>query len=709
MTRLFRSSLRSRLLLLVLLALLPALALILVTAWEQRQLAAVDAQESALRLSRLAASNQERLIEGARSLLIGLAQVPAAQPGKAGPCGPLLADLRKRFPVYVNLSMAGPTGDITCSAVPLRAAVNVADQSYFLRARATHDFVVSGYVLEPVTGSPALILAWPALGPTGEVRSVLFASLDLGWIHQLAERARLPLGSSFVVTDASGIVLAGYPESERSVGQPMPESEVTQAIRAQQSEAKITVESLNGRNARLFAFTAVGGGPPADRLYVSVGISRAMVFTEADRTLVRNLLSLGLVGAVALGVAAIVGHLLIIRRLRDVVRTAELVRAGDLSARAEVDGTDEIAVMGRAFNNMAERLSAMVKAEQETREGLAERVNELDHINRLGELLHACFTLQEAYAVLERELRELFRGEAGAVFACSASRNLIESVARWGANPQNSAGVFAMEECWALRSGRAHVVDDTRSGPLCTHLPSPPPGAYLCTPLVAQGDALGVLHVAFFARGRLAGVPLTEAKRRLADAVGEQVALGLANVKLREVLRSQSIRDPLTGLFNRRYMEETLEREVRRAQRAVRPMAVLMLDLDHFKRVNDEFGHDAGDALLRELGNLLLRNLRREDVACRYGGEEFVLVLPEASLADGERRAEELRDEIKRLRVSDKGRLLGPLTASFGMAAYPEHGLAGNLLLRAADTALYRAKREGRDRVVIAVPAEVPR
>jgi len=709
MTRLFRSSLRSRLLLLVLLALLPALALILVTAWEQRQLAAVDAQESALRLSRLAASNQERLIEGARSLLIGLAQVPAAQPGKAGPCGPLLTDLRKRFPVYVNLSMAGPTGDITCSAVPLRAAVNVADQSYFLRARATHDFVVSGYVLEPVTGSPAVILAWPALGPTGEVRSVLFASLDLGWIHQLAERARLPLGSSFVVTDASGIVLAGYPESERSVGQPMPESEVTQAIRAQQSEAKITVESLNGRNARLFAFTAVGGGPPADRLYVSVGISRAMVFTEADRTLVRNLLSLGLVGAVALGVAAIVGHLLIIRRLRDVVRTAELVRAGDLSARAEVDGTDEIAVMGRAFNNMAERLSAMVKAEQETREGLAERVNELDHINRLGELLHACFTLQEAYAVLERELRELFRGESGAVFACSASRNLIESVARWGANPQNSAGVFAMEECWALRSGRAHVVDDTRSGPLCTHLPSPPPGAYLCTPLVAQGDALGVLHVAFFARGRLAGAPLTEAKRRLADAVGEQVALGLANVKLREVLRSQSIRDPLTGLFNRRYMEETLEREVRRAQRAVRPMAVLMLDLDHFKRVNDEFGHDAGDALLRELGNLLLRNLRREDVACRYGGEEFVLVLPEASLADGERRAEELRDEIKRLRVSDKGRLLGPITASFGMAGYPEHGLAGNLLLRAADTALYRAKREGRDRVVIAVPAEVPR
>jgi diguanylate cyclase (GGDEF)-like protein len=350
----------------------------------------------------------------------------------------------------------------------------------------------------------------------------------------------------------------------------------------------------------------------------------------------------------------------------------------------------------------------MVKAEQETRDGLAERVNELDHINRLGELLQACVTLPEAYAVVERELRELFRGEAGAVFACSSSRNLIEAVARWGPAPQNSAGVFAIEECWALRSGRAHVVEDTRSGPVCTHLPTPPPGAYLCTPLVAQGDALGVLYVGFLARGRLAPVPLTEAKRRLAAAVGEQVALGLANVKLREVLRSQSIRDPLTGLFNRRYMEETLEREVRRAQRAGRPMAVLMLDLDHFKRVNDDSGHDAGDALLRELGTLLIRNLRREDVACRYGGEEFVLVLPEASLEDAERRAEELREEIKRLRVSDKGRLLGPLTASFGLAAYPEHGLAGDMLLRAADTALYRAKREGRDRVMVAVAADVP-
>jgi len=265
---------------------------------------------------------------------------------------------------------------------------------------------VSGYVVEPVTGRPALILAWPALGPTGEVRSVLFASLDLGGIHSLAERARLPVGSTFIVTDASGVVLARYPESDRWIGQPMPEQPIAQAIRGQQSEGRATVEGFDGIT-RLFAFTPVGGLPPADRLHIAVGISREEAFTEADRTLVRNLLSLGLVGMVALGMAAIIGHILIIRRLREVMRTAEIVRAGDLSARVDVGGNDEIAVMGHAFNAMAERLAAMVKAEQETRDGLAERVTELDLINRLGELMQACLTVQEAYAVIERILKEL--------------------------------------------------------------------------------------------------------------------------------------------------------------------------------------------------------------------------------------------------------------------------------------------------------------
>ena len=709
MTRIFRSSLRSRLLLLVLLALLPAFVLILVTAWEQRQLAAMEAQESALRVARAAASNQERLIEGARSLLIGISQVPAGPPpGSPRGCGTLLPDLRRRFPIYVNLSEATAGGDLTCSAQPLRGLISVADQPYFLRAKATHDVVVSGYVVEPVTGRPALTVAWPALGPTGELRRVFFASVDLGGILSFAERARLPSNSIFVVADAGGMVLARHPESERWVGQPLPEQAIAQAIRAQQSEGRVTVDGVDGIT-RLFAFTPVGGLPPADRLYFAVGISREEVFTEADRSLVRNLLSLGLVGAVALGMAAIIGHILIIRRLREVVRTAEIVRAGDLSARADVGGNDEIALMGSAFNAMAERLASMVKAEQETRDGLAERVNELDLTNRLGELLQACLTVQEAYAVIERILKELFRGDSGAVFMCSSSRNLIEVVARWGPTPQSTAGVFAIEECWALRSGRAHVVDDMRTGPLCTHLPSPAPRAYLCTPLVAQGDALGILYLGFSARGRLSPEPLTECQAARRRHRGRARRAGA-----RQRAAPRGAPQPVDPRSPHRALQPALhggDAGARGAARAARRAA-----------------HGRAHARPRPLqaASTTTTTTTRATPSCAELGRRL-LAQPPASRtwrAGSAARSScsccprprsptrsaaprSCASEIKRLRVSDKGRLLGPVTISIGLAAYPEHGLAGDTLLHAADAALYRAKREGRDRVVIG-EAEIP-
>ncbi len=195
---------------------------------------------------------------------------------------------------------------------------------------------------------------------------------------------------------------------------------------------------------------------------------------------------------------------------------------------------------------------------------------------------------------------------------------------------------------------------------------------------------------------------LSEAKQRLAEAVAAQLGLGLANVELREILRIQSIHDSLTGLFNRRYMEETLEREIHRSRRGARPMSVLMLDVDSFKQQNDNFGHEGGDAVLRELGRLLKDSLRKEDIACRFGGEEFVLVLPDAALQDAARRAEQLREAVGRLSIPYQGRVIGPITVSVGVAAFPEHGHDGRTLLQAADAALYQAKRDGRNRISVA-------
>jgi diguanylate cyclase (GGDEF)-like protein len=234
---------------------------------------------------------------------------------------------------------------------------------------------------------------------------------------------------------------------------------------------------------------------------------------------------------------------------------------------------------------------------------------------------------------------------------------------------------------------------------------------------MAQGEALGVLHVRSAVRASVPGTPLPAVgvsemrqapTQQLAVTLAEQVALALANLKLRETLRLQSIRDPLTGLYNRRYLEETLERELHRAARHHTPLGVIMLDIDHFKNFNDTFGHAAGDQLLQHLGTYLRANSRKEDIVCRYGGEEIVLIMPDATPTDVFKRAEQLRLGVKDLQVQYRGQSLGVITLSAGVAAChpPETPCAD--LLHEADRALYRAKRAGRDRVLLANAAPRP-
>jgi diguanylate cyclase (GGDEF)-like protein/PAS domain S-box-containing protein len=175
--------------------------------------------------------------------------------------------------------------------------------------------------------------------------------------------------------------------------------------------------------------------------------------------------------------------------------------------------------------------------------------------------------------------------------------------------------------------------------------------------------------------------------------------------KLEEMLRNQAVRDPLTGLFNRGYLDETLTREIARVVRTSLPLSLVMLDLDHFKRLNDTFGHPAGDDVLRQCARLLMNSVRRDDVACRYGGEELVLILPDMDVERAVERAEHLRAAIGQLAITAGGRSVGAVTASFGVAGFPVHGEGGLALLAAADAALYQAKTRGRDRVVVASQA----
>ena len=269
--------------------------------------------------------------------------------------------------------------------------------------------------------------------------------------------------------------------------------------------------------------------------------------------------------------------------------------------------------------------------------------------------------------------------------------------ARQGDGPLGES-IFSMEDCWALRRGQVHEIAEPQTGLLCRHFVEQPATGYLCVPLTVQGETLGVFC--------LVGAPTKRSQHQvsqmqLAVTVSEAIKLSLSNLKLREELRAEAIHDPLTGLFNRRYLEETLPRELHRARRAHAPLCVAMLDLDDFKRFNDTYGHDAGDSLLRELGRLLLGKLRKSDISCRYGGEEFVLVLPDSALADAKQRIEQIRSQIKELRIPHGDQVLRALTVSAGVAQADDHTANPGELLRAADTALYAAKNAGRDRVVV--------
>jgi len=325
-------------------------------------------------------------------------------------------------------------------------------------------------------------------------------------------------------------------------------------------------------------------------------------------------------------------------------------------------------------------------------------------LNNMSDMLQTCQTSEEAYTTITHFVPKFFPTDAGALYLLRNSKNLLSSVTTWGPSPPIEE-MFPPDDCWAIRSGRVHRVDDPASALLCKHIPvAGPPTGYLCVPLMAQGNSLGILHIRFLScatQGR--ETEALETKQRLAVAIAENLALALANLKLRETLKNQAIRDPLTGLFNRRYLEETMDRELHRSKRLKAPLGVVMMDLDHFKDFNDSLGHGAGDVLLSALAHVITAGVRTEDIVCRYGGEEFLLVMPGASLETTRERAENVRQAVKALRVKYQDRSLKAPTISLGVAIFPDHGSTAEEVIAAADAALYRAKEAGRDRVESAI------
>ena len=329
---------------------------------------------------------------------------------------------------------------------------------------------------------------------------------------------------------------------------------------------------------------------------------------------------------------------------------------------------------------------------------LTKKINALEaknqeriQLSKMNHFLQSCLTIDEATKALNDLLMPLFPNTNGIVYLLNNSRNLFEQAAVWG--KPKSKNSFESKECWAIRQGNIHLVHPNTPGLYCIHtFDREKATSTLCLPIIAQGDTLGAIYI-----DTNEARAIDNSVRELAETVAQNIALAVSNLKLQEKLVYQSLRDTLTGLFNRRYLKESLVKEVNRAQRKQQFISILMMDIDHFKRFNDTYGHSAGDLVLQTVGAFLLSQVREYDTACRYGGEELIIVMPDAGLDDAVIRAETIREGIKKLELKHEGENLKSITISIGVSCFPDDGTNVEDLIRAADRALYQAKKDGRD------------
>ena len=330
-------------------------------------------------------------------------------------------------------------------------------------------------------------------------------------------------------------------------------------------------------------------------------------------------------------------------------------------------------------------------------EVLQDHAREMQLISRMTDLIQTCRIQEEACRVIEDAASELFRGLGGSLALKSAHEGCLETVATWG-QAYEAENLFAYDDCWGMRRGHPHDIEAGSRSVRCKHIVDKENGAYFCLPMSVVGETLGLVTLKH---------PISDASwplgnwRQLALSFAESIKMSISNLKLREALREQAIRDPLTGLYNRRYLENVLPRELNRSVRTQRPLSIVMVDIDYFKRFNDTYGHKAGDLVLQAVASNMQDFLRSSDLACRYGGEEFVLLLTEMDGETAARRVERLLERVALITLEIEGLGLPTITFSAGVASCPQHALQQEQLLGLADAAMYAAKNSGRNRVML--------
>lgn len=704
-------SLRLRLILLILAALVPSVLFLIHAASRQRTAAIAQVQAETLRSAQLAALHGHQVMDRLEETLESAARSAEVRSQDAEEC-------RKRFgrelastPNLVSLVFATPQGHVLAGAYKASSGTGVGDRSSFRRAMQGGTFAVGDPAADPRTGVTTITGSYPVYAWNGRLIGAVVGTIDPDFSRDLSAMVSVRPDADVFLLDLDGRVLARYPEPARWVGHVLTPPNLLAMLR----DSAEGVKALKGADGveRYYGFTSVRGSTPHS-FYALSSVPLKSAMLEARRSMYASAIGLVVALSLALVLAWAGFEALIIRRVRDLVDTTRRLQDGDLSARTLLPyGDDELSQLARSFDAMAEGLEEHVAERDRAQSELAaanskltawvseleQNKHEISLLSEMGELLRASETPQDSHSVVEQVAVELFPGSAGVLYMANDATGDLEPVASWG--PPTPWTPFRREQCWALRLGHLNQFTRGHEGVACEHAPSRE-GSAICAPITVKGTVLGLFHVQVGSADRRteSSAQVESAWRRQCEAVAGKLALAYSNLRLQESLRAQAFRDDLTGLYNRRYFEEALQREVSRTERRPAPLSLLMIDLDGFKQLNDNQGHRAGDEVLRTVGLLLAERVRDEDIACRYGGDEFVVVMANASRRDVTRRAEQIRRAIAE--AARRTSTAGVVTATIGVALYPGNGATVDELIRSADHALYRGKNAGGNCVIVA-------
>lgn len=631
-------------------------------AWKAHEAtrAALDQDRTrSVRLASSAAAYQASWLEHTQQLLRVLGGISLGTRSTADSCSAFLARQQESFSEYDNLAFARADGQIWCSAQawPDATRLPVSDNGVQVMSLDRHQ----------------LALSYPHKASDGHIQGSVIASFDSEKLFPKTQGA-LPADSDYGVFDSRGKLLAAHPSYK---AWQFMDVQLAQRLHNLDSGSVLRHTDRDGVE-RFYALAPIAGASETLWLLVRSPINDDLKLGPISILLVLGIVILALSLWHLSKIFALYLHGRVTTPWRLWLFVKDRLRAHGRFAR-------------RAWWRLLSRASNQgLKLELLQKE---DRVRQLLQLDELSQTLQNCSNVPALADAVVRCARSLFPGSYGNLFIALGDQ--IEVIRAWGDAPL--VQTLETRDCPALRTERPYACVG-KDLSLCAHAQNM--GEHLCLPLIAHKEVQGMLQI-----GDLGAVPRDEVIPWAASSIAQRAASALAILRQNEQLQRRAIRDALTGLFNRGFMEEALSIEQQRAARRGLPVGILMLDVDHFKRFNDSFGHDAGDVLLRGLGEILRRTVREGDMACRYGGEEFVVIMPGADSKGTQQRAEVLRAAVERWQPIHADGDLRSVTVSIGVAAFPSHGNSWQQVLKAADQALYSAKHAGRNQV-IAAPIE---